>query len=297
MHRIPTFASLRAFEAAARLKSIRQAAIELCVDHASVGRHIASLQRDLGVPLVRTSPTGLDLTNEGRVYAQRIRAAFSELAHATAEAKLGRTRDSLEVWCIPGLAARWLTPRLSKFLDAHVGIRVTLRPTDGPPDLRAGQADIDIRLGREVGPGLRSIVIDNPRWFPVASPSHALNHSRLRSAQDLLGASLIHEDSYEHWRMWLSAAGVISEAALDGPRFWQAPLVLEAARRGSGVALANELLVEEDLRNGSLVELLATSITLIPYCLVARAERWDDPVIAEFRRWIVEQIGPSQIKA
>jgi LysR family glycine cleavage system transcriptional activator len=288
--RIPTFASLRAFEATARLKSVRRAAAELCVDHASVTRHIAALQRDLAVPIMKSSPTGIELTDVGEAYAQRIRAAFADLARATADAKLSGVQGSLEIWCMPGFAVRWLTPRIPAFVEAHPELRVTLRPTEGPPDLIAGQADLDIRLSRRTESGLRSAVIANPRWFPVASPAYFQSHPRPKTLSDLLDAALIHEDTYEYWAHWFAAAGVVSPGALIGPRYWQAPMALEAARHGSGIALANEFLVEEELKSGHLVEVLDSSVSIMPYSVFTRAERWDEEPAATFRNWLIREL-------
>lgn len=288
--RIPTFASLRAFEATARFKSVRRAAAELCVDHASVTRHIAALQRDLGVVIMKSSPAGIELTPVGEAYAQKIRAAFADLARATAEAKLSGVQGSLDIWCVPGFAVRWLTPRIQSFVQAHPELRVTLRPTEGAPDLIAGQADVDIRLSRHVDAGLRSAVIANPRWFPVASPAYFRTHPTPKNLADLLDAALIHEDTYEYWTLWLAAAGVLAPSTLEGPRYWQAPMALEAARHGSGIALANELLVEEDLKAGNLVEVLESSVSIMPYSLFARAERWDEEPVRTFRHWLVQEL-------
>lgn len=288
--RIPTFASLRAFEATARLKSVRRAAAELCVDHASVTRHIAALQRDLGVPIMKSSPAGIELTEVGEVYAQRIRAAFADLARATAEAKQSGAQGSLEIWCTPGFAVRWLTPRIQAFVEAHPELRVTLRPTEGPPDLLAGQADVDIRLPRPVEAGLRSAVIAEPRWFPVTSPAYFKSHPVPKSLSDLLDAALIHEDTYEYWTQWLAAAGVVTPGTLTGPRYWQAPMALEAARHGHGIALANEFLVEEDLQAGHLVEVLESSVSIMSYALYARVERWDDEPVRAFRQWLDNEL-------
>ena len=55
-------------------------------------------------------------------------------------------------------------------------------------------------------------------------------------------------------------------------------LAIEAARLGQGVALANEMLVEDDLSTGALVEVVPSDLRLCGYYLsLPAAARWDEP--------------------
>lgn len=71
---------------------------------------------------------------------------------------------------------------------------------------------------------------------------------------DFLDLPLLHEASTLYWQHWLEYSGVADFPILRGPRLWHAHLTIEAARLGQGVALANTLLVEQDLATGTLVE-------------------------------------------
>jgi DNA-binding transcriptional LysR family regulator len=78
---------------------------------------------------------------------------------------------------------------------------------------------------------------------------------------------------------------------LRGQRLWHAHLAIEAARLGQGVALANDVLVEDDLRSGALVEVIPSAVYMETYQLVALKERWDDPAIAALRDWLKELLA------
>jgi DNA-binding transcriptional LysR family regulator len=67
---------------------------------------------------------------------------------------------------------------------------------------------------------------------------------------------------------------------------WHAHLAIEAARLGQGVALANTLLVGEDLAAGRLVQLGASDVRLGGYYFIATARRWDDPPLIFLRQWL-----------
>ncbi|HXW26702.1 MAG TPA: LysR substrate-binding domain-containing protein, partial [Xanthobacteraceae bacterium] len=88
-------------------------------------------------------------------------------------------------------------------------------------------------------------------------------------------------------------AGVDPPERLSGPRLWHAPLAIEAAARGQGIAIANELIVREELAAGALVEVMRTDVKLQPYVFAARADRWNQPPIARFRAWLMARLRSS----
>lgn len=290
--RLPPFAALRAFEAVARCGSIRRAADELGVDHAAVSRQVRQLQDWLGAPLVRTSAKGAALTPAGADYAAVLARAFADIAQATARLGRNRAADALTLWCLPGFALRWLTPRLPGFTRAWPDVDIVVRPGDRRPDLLAHEADCEIHYGEIADPGVRQAVLATPRVFPVASPFWLAQRPEFTDVAALPGAPLIHEESDEQWRLWLVRAGVAASdgGALKGPRLWHAHLAIEAAKLGQGVALANELLVSRELAAGELAEIGCTKVALQPYVLAARAERWGEPGLTRFRRWLMAEM-------
>jgi DNA-binding transcriptional LysR family regulator len=77
---------LQAFEAAARLGSIKAAQAEL--DGSNVSRHCLALEQALGVKLLNRSPRGT-LTREGKYLAMILTHTFDELAAALASLEEG----------------------------------------------------------------------------------------------------------------------------------------------------------------------------------------------------------------
>jgi DNA-binding transcriptional LysR family regulator len=270
-NRFPALTALRAFEAAARLGSQRRAAEELCVDHTVVGKHIRKLEDDLGVRLLENTPAGARLTAAGSEYYLEVAQALDAIAAATERLRARRRHPTLHIACSPGLGARWLAPRIGGFLDQSPGLEITLHPTDRMPNLLAGEADVDVRsTDAPEAPGTRQLVLCRPRMYPVASPGFLARQRPVERVEDLLELPLCHEETHEYWRIWLRAA----------------------ARLGHGVAIANDFIVADDLAAGRLVEVLPTSVHVYPYVLAAPRARWDDPMIALFRDWLVGQMVP-----
>ncbi|SQC41612.1 glycine cleavage system transcriptional activator [Klebsiella pneumoniae] len=79
----PPVASLRSFEAVARLGSVTQAAHEMSVTHSAVSQHIKQLEALVGVTLFIRHGRGVRITEEGRLYALQIREALQHIADAT----------------------------------------------------------------------------------------------------------------------------------------------------------------------------------------------------------------------
>ena len=291
--KLPPLTALRAFAAVARHLSIRRAAEELSVDHSVVSRHLHSLQASLGLQLVETSRQGVRLTAAGQEYAAAILPAFTLIATATARLEGQRATRKLTIWCIPGFALYWLTPHLMDLHRRYPHLEVTLRPSEQHPDFSVDEANAEIRYGRPVGRELRYVTLLVPKMYPVASPGFLASNPGLSTPADLLKAPLIHEESPSQWRAWLVACGLEPPERLAGPCLWHAHLAMEAARHGQGVALANDLLALDEIRQGLLRVVMPASVALAPYCFVTRRDCWDDPVIDRFRRWLIAALRPA----
>lgn len=288
--RPPCQKHLRVFEAVGRLGGVRKAAAELNLDHSVASRHLKALQEDLGVVLLAISPRGITLTESGAKYHRAVSSALGALSVATEDVRREARPGHLVVCSIPGLALRWLTPRLESFQRAHPRIELTLRSADRPLDLIQAGADVVIDYARAPTPGLRNIELANPRVFPVASPAWIARHRHVRAFADLLGVPLIHEENQDQWRAWFAAVGVAAPPVLPGSRLWQAHLAIEAAIRGQGVAIANELLTGDDLANGNLVEIGASDVRLSPYTLTTQLDCWAHAPVRKFRSWLIDRL-------
>jgi DNA-binding transcriptional LysR family regulator len=82
---LPPLNALRAFEAAARHLSFREAAAELHVTSGAVSLHIKKLEETLGAKLFERRARSVMLTEIGQRYFRPVRTAFRILKDATAE--------------------------------------------------------------------------------------------------------------------------------------------------------------------------------------------------------------------
>ncbi|MGE0653532.1 MAG: LysR substrate-binding domain-containing protein, partial [Alphaproteobacteria bacterium] len=98
------------------------------------------------------------------------------------------------------------------------------------------------------------------------------------------------EDEHWHWmnwRQWLTSHGV--EAAVGRPAITieSYPLVIDAARRGLGIALGWRGLVDDDLATGRLVAPLSERLrSRFGYHVAWPRERRPSPEAADFIAWV-----------
>jgi LysR family glycine cleavage system transcriptional activator len=263
VRRLPSLNMLRAFEAAARLRSVTRAAHELSVTQSAVSHQIKGLEEWLGVALVAREGRQLALTPEGAAYLPSLSSAFDLLADATA--RIGRTtrRRTLTVNALPTLAAQWLIPRLAGFCaqvqDADVQLATTVSVLDFVPavfdvSIRCLSADELAMLQARPGwRGVRFGAFLPDALTPVCSPALLARSPALRKPADLARHTLLHSRSTPLvWRDWLAAAGVgkLRPAAELG--FDHAHLAVQAAVQGMGFALGNPDLVADSVAGGLL---------------------------------------------
>ncbi|WLB57632.1 LysR substrate-binding domain-containing protein [Bradyrhizobium sp. 521_C7_N1_3] len=287
--RLPSLNALRAFEAVGRTGSIKAASDELSVSPTVVSRHIRKLQLDLNVALVAAHGRGLLLTAAGEAFHARVTRAFDILRQANEDVRPA-SRRTLTIWCIPGIINQRLLARLPALMASLPNYDIALYPTLSRADFTRGEADAEIvHMNMMISrPKVRTELIAAPKIHAVASPTFRARHPVVTQASDFLNLPLIHEASTLYWEQWFENAGVTDLPMLRGPHLWHAHLTIEAARQGQGVALANALLVEEDLAAGRLVDLSPHPVSLGGYYFVAVARRWGDPELVVLRRWLKE---------
>jgi DNA-binding transcriptional LysR family regulator len=252
---LPPLNALRAFEAAARLNSVSQAAEQLHVTHGAVSRQLKVLEEHLGLPLFVKDGRGLKLTDSGIRLRDASGEAFERLRNVCAELTQRNADAPFVLGCSGSLLARWFIPRLGR-LNAEL------------PDLRlhlsAGEGDLDPRR-----PGLDALLIfAEPPWpadmqvyelaseriGPVLSPRLArFDHLRPARAPALRGEALLQTTSRpQAWPSWAQQNGIEPDALHYGQGFEHLYYLLEAAVAGLGIAIAPEPLVADDLRAGRL---------------------------------------------
>ncbi len=304
--RLPPLNALRAFEAAARHLSFTKAAEELHVTPAAISHQVKALEDTVGAPLFRRLTRALLLTDAGQAALPGLSEGFDRLAEAAAHLSARDSEGLLTISVAPTFGAKWLVPRLERFRAAHPEIDVRIDANDRVIDMAREGVDIGLRFGSGRYPGYRVdplFAAERVRSFPVCSPKLLEGPPGLGTPDDLRHHTLLHLDwsqageAAPDWRMWLLAAGVRDLDPTRGPRFSQTIMALQAAIAGQGVALAEEIIVADDLANGRLVRPFALSLSdplHFAYYVASPQATAERPKVAAFRDWVLAEACDRQ---
>lgn len=290
---LPPLSALRAFEAAARLGGVTRAAEELCVTQTAVSHQVRALEECLGVALFVRQPRRLELTSEGRAWANLLGDVFGRLyaGHRALRAPSARARPSVAVSVLPSFGARWLVPRLGGFLLAHPEVDLNLSASAELVDLNAAQIDIGIRYGKGKYPALKVKKLCDDAWVVVCAPN-LRGRARLKTPQDLERFTLLHDDN-EGWKAWLAGRGVKGIDSGRGPLLSDSSMLVEAALRGQGVALVRLSLAADEIDKGRLLSVfprVAPLATGMSYYLVRRVGPVR-PEVEAFATWVEHEVA------
>jgi LysR family glycine cleavage system transcriptional activator len=284
--------ALRAFEAAARERSLTRAAESLHVTHGAISHQIKALESDLGVRLIERAGRGIRLTDEGERFAARVRTAFTELTTAVQEITTRGNPRLLRVSAVPSFAARWLLPRIGRFLALHPDIDLVVSANLSLVDFQRDDADVAIRYGFGQWESVRSEHMLDDSYFPVCSPRIAGGVPQ-RPA-DLARHTLLRAED-EPWKPWFEAAGLDWQEPTRGPMFNDSAHMMQAAAEGQGVALARATLLGNDERNGVLVRPFAIEAPAPRrFYLVYPPRTADSPKLVAFRTWLYAEIAADR---
>ncbi len=291
MRRLPPLNAIRAFEAAARHLSFTRAAEELHVTQAAVSHQVKSLEDYLGIKLFRRFNRSLLLTDEGQGFLPGLTKAFDLLDESTRRLAKKDAGGALTVSVLPSFAARWLVARLGRFRRAHPEVDLRIDPNAGLADFAHGDVDIGIRYGKGNYPGLRADRLMAEDIFPVCSPALLQGEHPLKHPEDLAHHTLLHDDGHGDWRTWLLGNEVKNVDPNRGTVFTDSSMLIEAAKRGQGVALARSVLASDELEAGTLVRPFGDQSVPAEYAyyIVCPEDTADLPKIKAFREWLLKE--------
>lgn len=253
---LPPLNALRAFEAAARLQSVSQAAEQLHVTHGAVSRQIRALEEHLGLALFGKEGRGLKLTDAGTRLRDASGEAFDRLRSVCAELQQGQAEAPFVLACPGSLLARWFIPRLDRLQRELPELRLQLSASEGELDPRRAGVDATLWFAAPPWPAdMQVFELAAERIGPVLSPRYG-RFAELHEAPPaaLLGEPLLHTSSRpQAWPSWAASQGLAPAALRLGQGFEHLYYLLEAAAAGLGVAIAPQQLVADDLAGGRLV--------------------------------------------
>ncbi|WP_374673258.1 LysR family transcriptional regulator [Ideonella sp.] len=233
----------RAFLAIAEEGSLSAAARALGMVQPTLGRQLAALEAELGVPLFMRHGRGLELTPSGRQLLAHVQA-MGEAAHALSLAAAGRN-DSLEgrvtISASEVMATYVLPGMLAKLNHTLPQLSVQLISSNATTNLTRREADIAVRLFKPTQSDHICKRVGQISGNLYATPGYLASLGAPRCPADFAGAAFIgsHSDNTGYIELLRECGFPVSE---DNFRHCSESRVTqwEMAKAGLGLAVMQE---------------------------------------------------------
>ena len=214
-------------------------------------------------------------TDRGHEFYNSVTLALDHLLGSANRIRDAENNPIVTIAVDESVAAMWLMPRFERLREKYPDISVRLIASDDID--RCFREDVDLAVVHGDGnwPGYDCTPFFEEEIFPVCSEAYLRHMPGSMTVERLLTASLLDLE-YEHWN-WMNWGIWLTEMGFDLPirrgilRSNSYPLLIDAVRRGQGVALGWRHFVDEDLFSGSLVCPVKASVrTRFAYYLIKR---------------------------
>ncbi|RQS09745.1 LysR family transcriptional regulator [Burkholderia sp. Bp8998] len=255
---------MHAFVEVARTKSFRRAADALDMPNSTLSRHIAELEKKIGLRLLNRSTRRVELTDAGEVYFKRCQSIVEEarIAHEWLLDVAERPTGTLRVSMPADLATGYLAPIIADFAKAYPLIAFEFDLSPRPIDLQAEPFDLAIRIGPP--PTAPSTLVARPiavlPRYLYASPEYLRSAAPLTHPNDLAQhvVCLVEGVGKQGRAERTFYRGGESVAVMIGTRFAMNSVALSRALaiQSVGLAVLNNVLAQHDVELGRLVRVL-----------------------------------------
>ncbi|MEO1108904.1 MAG: LysR substrate-binding domain-containing protein [Pseudomonadota bacterium] len=296
-YKLPPLTTLAAFEAAARHLSFKNAAEELSVTPGAVSHQIKALEGYLEAPLFQRKHRSVDLTDDGKALYEALSTSFARISKTLSTIRDRSLGGKVTVGSTTAVAALWLSPSVIRFWRDAPEISVDQISQDRPfrdrPDL-----DFFIRYGRDSDANLDHTALYRDNLIPVGSPELAerLNRTGLK---DIAAQRLIHLDSEDNswttWPDWFRELGY-EERLTSEARVNSYSVALQLARKGAGLVLGWQRLIQPMLQSGKLVPIGSHYLTAPnQFYLVGRPDDELSDNARALKDWIIQEVREGTV--
>ncbi|MBB2969530.1 LysR family transcriptional regulator [Mesorhizobium sp. RMAD-H1] len=282
------------FVAVAQTGSYVRAAERVGLTRSGVGKAISRLEHRLGKRLFDRTSRALKLTDEGRTFLDEVLPLIERLHVAAAPSQPEEIRGRLRVSSDSAFGVFLLVPSLPHLIARHPRLKIDLVIRDRVDNLLADGFDVAVRFGEPEHPGLLKQRVLESRIVTCASRVYLSRHEMPASPEALLdGHTCVRliDDTTGKPHSWnfLRADGTERSIAPNcNVTVNDAPSLLSATRANFGAVRLLDFMIEEELRNGELVEILPEwNFRRWPAYVYAPAQSHYSPSLAAFMDFVL----------
>ncbi len=249
-------AGMVAFVRTVETGSFSAAAKNLGLTPSATSKSVSRLELLLGAKLFRRSTRTLSLTHEGDAFYGVLMPLLREVEKSADVARPQSFASGHLRVGLPGdLGLQILKPVLNDFMSEHPAISFEISTTDRRVDILRENFDVVFRVGGEEQNTLMSRTIAHLDMVLVASPSLAERYGSIEEPERLralpFARYVMNGEPYSI--RFMDGTEMIPEGRID---LDSASAIREAAISGIGAGHLIRSLVQQDIDQGTLVELL-----------------------------------------
>ncbi len=276
---LPPVSLLRAFDAAGRHASFKEAAAFLNVTPSTISHQIAHLERYLGVQLFERGTPKIRLTTAGAELLEDVSAAFSRMRQATGRIRRLGQPVTVRISANPFLAAEVLVPSIESFDRSFPKQTIHISATEEMQDPRDGGIDFCVRFGDGEWPGL-----DVTALYPV----HAVAVAATTSSASPLARIDYPYRGQSVWQTWELRGGPALTSSELIRHFSNFAAAMRAAEQGVGIAIAVWPVVQPLLQARRLTRVGTAALSLGHLYLLSRHLNPSQTQLLAAREWLTK---------
>jgi len=254
------FEEIETFVRVVEAGSVTGAATQLRIAKSAVSRRLKELETRLGVQLMTRTTRQLTLTDAGNALYQRSVTLLADWAETESVASDLQTAlaGAIRVAVPLSFGVAHLGPAVLDFMNIHPLVDFDVDFSDRKIDLISEGMDLAIRIGDLPDSSLIARKIASISTVAAASPAYLAEHGTPKTPDDLRELKELRY-GYRPSATWLYKAPDDTEGQIGmTPRLraTNGEFLRDAAVAGKGILIEPRFIIYENLRDGSLVELL-----------------------------------------
>ena len=250
-------AGMRVFRRVAELGSFTKAADDLGITAATVSKHVAFLEQDIGTRLINRTTRRMHLTDAGLAFLKRTQTLLDDLEDAELEARgfQAELKGTIRVNVPMSFGLTHITEAIDSFLKHHSGVNIDLQLSDRVIDLIEEGVDIAIRVRNALpDSSLYAKPLRKSRNIVVASAGYLDSAPKLSSPADLVRHNCLMFTLHDRPMVW--SLGNEEVTVKGNLRADSSLAIRQSLLWGLGVGLVPRFLVQQDIEKGDLIPLL-----------------------------------------
>ncbi len=274
------------FETAARLKSFKLAADELCLTPSAVSHRIKNFEQRLDILLFSRAKNAIKLTPDGERLYRAVSAPVSQI-HSAICAVQSTAVKGVTVRTNITLAARWLIPRLAEFRSIHPEINLKIISFNDVHGGSYDETDITIIYERADNLITNGIQILSDFSAPVIAPHLIKKGEGLKELLQGKWPAISCTEANWEWRLWAAENDIDFETLPSRDYFSIDETAIEGAIAGLGMVMMPPFIIERELDRGDLVYIPGVKpVHIGGYWLIS--DQSPKKLVREVRKWLLK---------